>query len=167
MEPRVGCHVLSKGVPRMAAVATPNLGTMDTAAAKPRRDTRRALAGIFFVAAGLANLVGNTSALDFNGPGAAQLATVAAHPTLLVFNTFVDLLLVVVGILALVGIATVPRGRGAGLTYAGVCVAVLGNVGVGMGILYGIIVRDMVAPGTDQGQMAALIDRFNGDPLVG
>ena len=128
--------------------------------------TRTLIAGISFVGAALVFLAGSlTPSVDYGTPSLA-LATIATAPDTFLYTLVLDLLYAVLLVPALLGVAGLPHGRGAALTYVGAGLALFGNLGHTFIAAIDLVARNMVVPAANRGEMLALLDRLTNDAGV-
>ena len=126
------------------------------------RPQRLFTAGALLVAA-IAFLASNFSrAPELNGAGTHVLDVVSARLPALETGTWWDLLYAVAVTLAVLGLATLVRGRGTGLVFAGAAVAIVGNLVHAAVVVIQVLAANLVAG--DATQMAQLWDRVSADP---
>jgi hypothetical protein len=131
-----------------------------------RRDWGISLTGISFIGVALAFAAGAFVPSPDIGQPAAALAAVAAATERFLFGALMDLAYGILLVPALLGVARLPRGRGAQLTAIGAGMALFGNLGHFSIVSLELILRDMVGPGADRAQMLALLDRINNDTAI-
>jgi hypothetical protein len=125
--------------------------------------TRILVAGVSFIGAALVFLAGSlTPSVDYGTPSVA-LATIANAPDAFLYTFALDMLYAILLVPALLGVAGLPRGRGAALTYVGAGLALFGNLGHTFIGAIDLVARNMAVPAADRGQMLALLNRLSDD----
>jgi hypothetical protein len=143
-------------------VSLPPAGAV--AASKP--NLRTIIGGICFIGTALVFLPGIFFPSPNLNDAAEALAAVGADPTTFLIMTLFDLLYAILLVPALLGIASLPRARGAALTYAGAGLALFGNLGHTVYVTFALIVRQIAVPEANRAEMIALLNRINEDTAI-
>ena len=123
---------------------------------------RRIITGLCWLGAGLSFVPGALLKEPNLDHAAAALTTIAAGPAAFLASTFLALLYAILLVPALVGVADLPRDRGARLTNIGANVALIGNLGHAGYAAFALVVRN-IALADNRSPMLALMERINGD----
>ncbi len=136
-------------------------------ASTPSRARLIAAAGIYLFAAAVTLSGLLVSAPAMNGTGRQALPDAAAHLSALRWSTVHDeVYAIAIGLVCLIAV-TLPRGRGAVLTFVGAAIAISGNLFHGAVVPIQLIQADMAQAGLDPAQMVALYDRIDNDQWIG
>lgn len=132
----------------------------------PSRRARRLLAAGALVLAPLLTLVATAIAPANESGAAAQLAVVGRSPGRWYAANLINFVGLALLVAAVVGLMLPLRTYGARFAHVGGGLALIGVVCVAVVSGLGFVEWQMVGPGADRAQMAALLDRVEGAPAV-
>lgn len=128
---------------------------------------RHIIGGVSLIAAFVALLIAILVEPDLSGEPASQLEAIADNPGGMATASIVGLLASGLFMPAMLGLIDVVRGRGGMFVFVGACLVLLGELGHTATATYGIIERQMVAPGVVRTDMLDLVSRLSTDPVFG